>query len=81
MEEEETRYVGLVDLTKCTNKEKEDLGWLAFAMYIGDKQCPICNRGWKCRQDVTDRGAICGYNGDAVCKEHWEEYKSTHKGA
>jgi len=74
MTENNPLYVGVIDMTKCPKEERENWGWLALAMFLGDTQCPICGKRWNCRQDVIDRGTICGYNGDVVCKDHWEQY-------
>lgn len=71
---DEVTGVFLVDLTKRTDREKEDLKWLALAQYLDGKRCAVCGHLYDSRDAVEAHNPKQGYGEDIVGKECWDTY-------
>lgn len=57
----------------------KELVWLALAMHLTGKKCPICGQTWNSREDVVSTKPKCSYEQGAVCSKCWDEYEKRHK--
>jgi hypothetical protein len=69
-----TAGVFLIDITKCSDDENDDLVWLALAQYLDGKRCAVCGHIYNSRESTIAHSPLEGYNGDVVGKECWEIY-------